>query len=48
MHLTFPKFTTNEIDSLAVCNIITLFFNCLWGGKFLISLGGLSENTGKH
>ena len=35
MHSTFLNFTTDEFDSLLVCNIITFFFNCLWGGKFL-------------
>ena len=34
MHLTFLNFTTNEFDSLVVCNIITFFFNSLWEGKF--------------
>ena len=34
-HKTFLNFTTDEFDSLLVCNIITFFFNCSWGGKFL-------------
>ena len=34
MHLTFLNFTTDEFDSLVVCNIITFFFNSLWEGKF--------------
>ena len=34
MYLTFLKFTTNEFDSLVVCNIITFFFNSLWEWKF--------------
>ena len=34
MHLTFLNFTTNEFDSLVVCNIITFFLNSLWEGKF--------------
>ena len=33
MHLTFLNFTTDEFDSLVVCNIITFFFNSLWEGK---------------
>ena len=36
MHLTFLNFTTDEFDSLVVCNIITFFFNSLWEGKFFI------------
>ena len=34
MHLTFLNFTTDEFDRV-VCNTITSFFNCLWGGRFL-------------
>ena len=44
MHLTFLNFTTDEFDSLVVCNIITLYGK----EKFLPSLWGLSQNTGKH
>ena len=35
MHQAFLNFTTDEFDSLLVCNIITFFLNCLWGGKLL-------------
>ena len=34
MHLTFQNLTTDEFDSLLVCNSITFFFYCLWEGKF--------------
>ena len=33
MRLTFLNFTTDEFDSLVVCNIITCSFNSLWERK---------------
>ena len=48
MHYTLPNFTADEFDSLLACNIIRLLFNCLREANFLLSLGGSSQNTGKH
>ena len=48
MHYTVPNFTADEFDSLLACNIIRFLFNCLREANFLLSLGGSSQNTGKH
>ena len=48
MHLTFLNFTTDEFDSLVDCNIITFSLTLYGKENFLLSLWGLSQNTGKH